>query len=170
MRRAHSVPVGAAGVALLLANQAYAQPAAAPAAAEEDDEEEEPSGEDEEGNTIVVTGTSIRGISAPSSPSVQLNREELLRSGAATSGEITRTLPQVVNIGSDESRRGGAQDAAANRTRTPPLTSRGEPTVVGSVPTKYSSSKRFFAHSVADQSSPCRPTRRSTTFTGSRTV
>lgn len=125
MRRAHLLLVGAAGVALLLANQAYAQPAADPAAAEEDDEEEEPSGEDEEGNTIVVTGTSIRGISAPSSPSVQLNREELLRSGAATSGEITRTLPQVVNIGSDESRRGGAQDAAANRTRTSSINLRG---------------------------------------------
>src|SRR5688572_3446949 len=34
----------------------------------------------------------------------------------------------------------------------------------------YSSSNRFFDQRNADQSSPCKPTRASTTFTGSRTV
>ncbi len=74
---------------------------------------------------VVVTGTSIRGVAAAASPSVQINREELVKSGAATTSEIARTLPQVVNLGSDESRRGGAQDAAANRTRTSSINLRG---------------------------------------------
>lgn len=80
---------------------------------------------DAEDENIIVTGTSIRGVAAPASQSVQLDREELIKSGAATSADIARTLPQVVSLGSDESRRGGAQDAAANRTRTSSINLRG---------------------------------------------
>jgi iron complex outermembrane receptor protein len=98
---------------------------AAPAHAQTQADAAQPDAGDDHGADIVVTGTSIRGIAAPASQSVQINRDDLIKSGAATSTDIARTLPQVVNIGADESRRGGAQDAAANRTRTSGINLRG---------------------------------------------
>jgi iron complex outermembrane receptor protein len=68
---------------------------------------------------IVVTGTSIRGVAAAGSPTVGIGLEELKASGASTISDATRMLPQVLNLGADESRSsftGGAQDAAANAT------------------------------------------------------
>lgn len=113
--RASQLLAGAALIALTTAGQAMAQTDASTAATEREQAEQE----------VVVTGTSIRGVGAPTSPSVQLDREDVISSGAATTSDIARTLPQVVNIGSDESRRGGAQDAAANRTRTSSINLRG---------------------------------------------
>lgn len=74
---------------------------------------------------IVVTGTSIRGVGAVGSPSLSMNREAISASGAKDSSEIARLLPQVINLGADESRLGGAQDAAANTTRTSGINLRG---------------------------------------------
>lgn len=68
---------------------------------------------------IVVTGTSIRGVAAAGSPTVGVGLEELKASGAGTPSDALRMLPQVLNLGADESRStftGGAQDAAANAT------------------------------------------------------
>ena len=68
---------------------------------------------------IVVTGTSIRGVAAAGSPTVGVGIEELKASGAGTASDAVRMLPQVLNLGADESRNsfsGGAQDAAANST------------------------------------------------------
>ncbi|MCR5872496.1 TonB-dependent receptor [Sphingomonas sp. J344] len=113
--RASQLLAGAALAALMTASQAMAQTDTSPTATEQEQAEDE----------VVVTGTSIRGVAAPASPTVQLGREEIISSGAATSSDIARTLPQVVNLGSDESRRGGAQDAAANRTRTSSINLRG---------------------------------------------
>jgi len=68
---------------------------------------------------IVVTGTSIRGVAAAGSPTIGVGIEELKASGAGTASDAVRMLPQVLNLGADESRNtfsGGAQDAAANAT------------------------------------------------------
>lgn len=68
---------------------------------------------------IVVTGTSIRGVAAAGSPTVGVSLEELKASGSSNVSDATRLLPQVLNLGADESRNtfsGGAQDAAANAT------------------------------------------------------
>lgn len=119
MRTSSGLFIGVALSSLVQAGLAHAQ--TDPTPVEQQQEAQAPAADDE----IVVTGTSIRGVAPPASPSVQLDREDILRSGAATSTEIARTLPQVVNIGADESRRGGAQDAAANRTRTSGINLRG---------------------------------------------
>ncbi len=117
MRKASQLLIGVGFMALGIAGQAQAQTAGEPA--------EQTDAQTQATDEVVVTGTSIRGVGAPTSPSVQLDREDIISSGAATTSDIARTLPQVVNLGSDESRRGGAQDAAANRTRTSSINLRG---------------------------------------------
>ena len=74
---------------------------------------------------VVVTGTSIRGVATPGSPTVSLSREDFATSGVATSSDLARMLPQVINLGADESRLGGAQDGAANTTRVSGINLRG---------------------------------------------
>lgn len=74
---------------------------------------------------VVVTGTSIRGVGAVGSPGLSLNRDAIASTGATSSSEIARTLPQVISLGADESRLSGAQDAAANTTRTSAINLRG---------------------------------------------
>jgi iron complex outermembrane recepter protein len=74
---------------------------------------------------IVVTGTSIRGISNPGSPVIALGREDIAATGLATSSDLARALPQVLNLGADESRLAGAQDGAANTTRVSGINLRG---------------------------------------------
>lgn len=74
---------------------------------------------------VVVTGTSIRGIASAGSPSIALNHEAFVETGLATSSDLARALPQVINLGADESRLGGAQDGAANTTRVSSINLRG---------------------------------------------
>ncbi|WP_116809649.1 TonB-dependent receptor domain-containing protein [Steroidobacter cummioxidans] len=74
---------------------------------------------------VVVTGTSIRGVASAGAPVVALDREELMATGLATSSDLARALPQVLNLGADESRLGGAQDGAANATRVSGINLRG---------------------------------------------
>src|SRR4051794_9924016 len=74
---------------------------------------------------IVVTGTSIRGVASAGSPSIALDHEAFVESGLATSSDLARSLPQVINLGADESRLGGAQDGAANTTRVSGINLRG---------------------------------------------
>jgi iron complex outermembrane recepter protein len=74
---------------------------------------------------VVVTGTSIRGVASPGSPTVSLSREDFAASGVAASSDLARALPQVINLGADESRLGGAQDGAANTTRVSGINLRG---------------------------------------------
>src|SRR5689334_4629918 len=74
---------------------------------------------------VVVTGTSIRGVASPGSPTVSLSREDFAASGLASSSDLARALPQVLNLGADESRLGGAQDGAANTTRISAINLRG---------------------------------------------
>ncbi len=74
---------------------------------------------------VVVTGTSIRGVASAGAPVIALDREELVATGLATSSDLARALPQVLNLGADESRLGGAQDGAANATRVSGINLRG---------------------------------------------
>jgi iron complex outermembrane receptor protein len=74
---------------------------------------------------VVVTGSSIRGVTTPGSPVITLGREDLTATGLATSSDLARALPQVINLGADESRLAGAQDAAANTTRVSGINLRG---------------------------------------------
>jgi iron complex outermembrane recepter protein len=74
---------------------------------------------------VVVTGTSIRGVASAGAPVIALDREELAATGLATSSDLARALPQVLNLGADESRLGGAQDGAANSTRVSGINLRG---------------------------------------------
>ena len=77
---------------------------------------------------VVVTGTSIRGVAAAGSPTGGVNLEQLKASGAGSVSDATRMLPQVLNLGADESRStftGGAQDAAANATAVRSVNLRG---------------------------------------------
>jgi iron complex outermembrane receptor protein len=74
---------------------------------------------------IVVTGTSIRGVASAGSPVVTLDRDQIKATGLATSSDLARALPQVINLGADESRLGGAQDGAANTTRVSGINLRG---------------------------------------------
>ena len=74
---------------------------------------------------VVVTGTSIRGVASAGAPVIALDREALAATGLATSSDLARALPQVLNLGADESRLGGAQDGAANATRVSGINLRG---------------------------------------------
>jgi outer membrane receptor protein involved in Fe transport len=80
--------------------------------------------EGEEGNTeeadkkpleeIVVTGTLIRGIAPESSPLQIYTREDILRSGATTTEQFIRQLPQNFGGGSTELAGQGLPDDAAS--------------------------------------------------------
>jgi iron complex outermembrane receptor protein len=74
---------------------------------------------------VVVTGTSIRGVASAGAPVIAMDREELMATGLATSSDLARALPQVLSLGADESRLGGAQDGAANSTRISAINLRG---------------------------------------------
>lgn len=74
---------------------------------------------------VIVTGTSIRGVASAGSPVIALDHEQLVQTGLATSSDLARSLPQVINLGADESRLGGAQDGAANTTRISGINLRG---------------------------------------------
>lgn len=108
----HAVAAALAGLTPFIASLAHAQSAAPAPASNELGE-------------VVVTGTSIRGVTPTASQSVTLGREDLALTGAATASDLARTLPQVLSLGADESRLGGAQDGAANTTRISGINLRG---------------------------------------------
>jgi iron complex outermembrane receptor protein len=76
-------------------------------------------------DTVVVTGSSIRGVAGVGSPVVGIDRDAFAATGKSTSTELLRALPQVINLGADEGRLSGAQDAAANETRVNGVNLRG---------------------------------------------
>jgi iron complex outermembrane receptor protein len=79
----------------------------------------------EEDEEIVITGSSIRGVAGTGSPVAGYDLEELKATGLATSADLARALPQIASLGADEGRLAGAQDAAANTTRTGAINIRG---------------------------------------------
>lgn len=82
---------------------------------------------------LVITGTSIRGVAAAGSPTITLDMAQVEASGASTPSEAVRLLPQMLNLGADETRNsftsvaggGSAQDAAANATAVRSVNLRG---------------------------------------------
>lgn len=99
---------------------ATAQPAPLPAPAPETDQTDDaaPQGD------IVVTGTSIRGISAVGSATTALSRDQLAVSGRTSPVDLLRELPQVQGLGFDESPR-VAQNGAGNLQRGSTVNLRG---------------------------------------------
>ena len=73
---------------------------------------------------VVVTGSRIRGVAPVGSPVVSLDRSAIEESGAATTSELIRDLPQVVGLGASETA-SAAQNGAANVTRGVSINLRG---------------------------------------------
>lgn len=65
---------------------------------------------------IVVTGSSIRGVAPVGSPVVQMENSDILNTGRSTTTEVLRSLPQLPNLGADESHLNQANNANANVT------------------------------------------------------
>jgi iron complex outermembrane recepter protein len=65
---------------------------------------------------LVVTGTRIRGVSAVGSQVLGIDAQEIRESGRANTVDLLRSVPQITNLGFDESRTNGAQRAIANLT------------------------------------------------------
>lgn len=63
---------------------------------------------------IIVTGSRIRGVAAAGSKVVTISTEEIAETGRITTTDLLRSVPQVSNIGADESRVNGPQRANAN--------------------------------------------------------
>ncbi len=57
-------------------------------------------------DNIIVTGTSIRGVTNPASPVISFDREDILSSGLANLGDFVQTIPQNFS--------GGFTDGTAN--------------------------------------------------------
>jgi iron complex outermembrane receptor protein len=65
---------------------------------------------------IVVTGTQIRGVTAVGSQVIGIGAVEIRESGRASTLDMLRSVPQITNLGFDESRTSGSQRAVANLT------------------------------------------------------
>jgi iron complex outermembrane receptor protein len=64
--------------------------------------------------SVVVTGTSIRGVAPIGSSTQTISAKEIQASGLTSTADIARTLPQIQNIGADETRTSGRDGAADN--------------------------------------------------------
>ncbi|WP_294298395.1 TonB-dependent receptor [uncultured Sphingomonas sp.] len=73
---------------------------------------------------IIVTGTSIRGISAVGSATTAISRDQLAISGRSTAVDLLRELPQVQGLGFDDTPR-VAQNAGGNIQRGSTVNLRG---------------------------------------------
>lgn len=73
---------------------------------------------------IIVTGTSIRGISAVGSATVSVSRDELKATGRSNPVDVVRELPQIQGLGFDESPR-VAQNGGGNLQRGSTVNLRG---------------------------------------------
>lgn len=102
-----------------LAQTAASQDAVAPLAVQDRDEGAT------ELTDIVVTGTSIRGIKPVGSATVPLSRQDIQATGLTSTADVVRTLPQLQNIGIDETRNSGSQDAGTNSGKGTALNLRG---------------------------------------------
>ncbi len=76
-------------------------------------------------DVVVVTGTSLRGT-APVGTQVQvIGSDDLLATGIASTNDVLKSVPQVVNLGQDEGRGGGVQGAQGNITQSKTINLRG---------------------------------------------
>jgi iron complex outermembrane receptor protein len=67
-------------------------------------------------NEVVVTGSRIRGVEPTGSAVIALDRDVIVETGAPTTSDLIRKLPQIVGLGASETA-SGAQNGAANATR-----------------------------------------------------
>jgi iron complex outermembrane receptor protein len=67
-------------------------------------------------DSVVVTGTLIRGAAPVGAPVTKLDREAIEKSGAATTTDLLRLLPQVQNLGATDSHNSNTQNANQNVT------------------------------------------------------
>jgi len=75
---------------------------------------------------IVVTGTSIRGNTAPIGSALQVVDAGAIRAtGQSSTNDILKQLPQVSNLGIEEGRGGGVQGADSNITQAKTVNLRG---------------------------------------------
>ena len=100
------LPTGAYTVTLAYADdmESGSRPFRTAQIAEEDAVREigEPNdGDEQEYDTIIVTGTNIRGLAPESSPVRSFSREDILDTGAATAQEFIQTRPQNFDGGSN---------------------------------------------------------------------
>ncbi|HEY0680959.1 MAG TPA: TonB-dependent receptor [Steroidobacter sp.] len=65
---------------------------------------------------VVVTGSRIRGVEPTGSNVIALDREVIVETGAPSTSDLIRKLPQIVGLGASETA-SGAQNGAANATR-----------------------------------------------------
>ena len=94
-----SVTAGRSAIATLLIA------AATPAFAQTADEIVPPAETEEAAsNDIVVTGTLIRGVAPVGAPVLTIGAEEISRTGVSNTTELLRKIPQVTNLGADESK------------------------------------------------------------------
>ena len=68
----------------------------------------------ESANAVVVTGTSIRGLAPVGSATVSIGLKDIQATGKTSSVDIIRAMPQIQNIGADETRTAGRDGAADN--------------------------------------------------------
>ena len=80
---------------------------------------------DADASEIVVTGTNIRGVAPTGSATVSIGLAEINASGLSSPVDIIRTLPQIQNIGADETRASGRDGAADNTGRGSAINLRG---------------------------------------------
>lgn len=92
-----------AGAAFLVAPPLWAQPAQSDGASSEEAKE------------IIVTGSRIRGANVVGSAVISVDRNLITDTGASTAAELMRQVPQVINLGADESHR-GVQGGQGNTT------------------------------------------------------
>jgi|HigsolmetaAR204D_1030405.scaffolds.fasta_scaffold00488_2 Outer membrane receptor for ferrienterochelin and colicins len=73
---------------------------------------------------IVITGSRIRGVESTGSNVIALDRDVIVETGAPTTSDLIRRLPQVVGLGASETAT-SAQNGAANVTRGVSINLRG---------------------------------------------
>jgi iron complex outermembrane receptor protein len=78
----------------------------------------------QEVDEVVVTGSRIRGAESVGSTVISLDREVIIESGAPSTGDLLRKVPQIVGLGASETA-SGAQNGAANATRSIAVNLRG---------------------------------------------
>lgn len=82
--------------------------------------------EADDSDTIVVTGTIIRGVAPVGSSIISLNASDIQKTGLLTTTDILRSIPQVSGIGTGEATTGSsAQNANLNISRANALNIRG---------------------------------------------
>ncbi len=75
--------------------------------------------------SIVVTGTRIRGAAPVGAPVLSIGQAEIQSTGATTLTEVLRHVPQVANLGADDSRFNANQGANGNITAGSAINLRG---------------------------------------------